>query len=230
MKKISIQQPEHLPWLGFWDKVRQVDEVVLLDNVKFKKKYFENRNKIKSAKKPIWLNVPVLTKGNSEIKINEVEIDTSQDWGAKCFKSLERCYMKSKYWGDYFSLFYELYHKEWTNLIDLNLHIIRFLAEEFGINKKFYLASDLKPEGASTELLLDICKKVGADCYLSGANGKKYLKEDLFKNHNIEVEYQNFNHPVYPQLYGDFAAGLSSIDLLFNCGKDSLSIIKEFNK
>ena len=88
----------------------------------------------------------------------------------------------------------------------------------------------LVPTGATTELLLDICKKVGANCYLSGANGKNYLNEDLFENDNIEVEYQNFNHPVYPQLYGDFVAGLSSIDLLFNCGKDSLSIIEQSNE
>ena len=229
MKKITIHQPEHLPWLGFWDKVRQVDEVVLLDNVQFEKNYFQNRNKIKSRNGFLWITVPVLMNRSSQ-KINEIKIDNSKNWRRKCWGSIMQCYMKSKYWDDYSLFFNELYQTEWTSLIDLNLHIIRFLADEFGINKKFYLASDLKPEGASTELLLDICEKVGADCYLSGASGKNYLNEDLFKSNNIEVEYQNFNHPVYPQLYGDFVDGLSSIDLLFNCGKDSLSIIEEFNK
>lgn len=229
MKKITIHQPEHLPWLGFWDKIRQVNEVVLLDNVQFEKNYFQNRNKIKARNGFIWITVPVL-KSKSSRKINEINIDNSKNWRRKCWGSITQCYTKSKYWDEYYSFFYELYHKEWTKLIDLNLQIIRFLAEEFGIKKKFYLASDLKPEGRSTELLLDICKKVEANCYLSGANGKNYLNVDLFKNNKIEVEYQNFNHPVYPQLYGDFVAGLSSIDLLFNCGKDSLSIIKQFNE
>lgn len=229
MKKITIHQPEHLPWIGFWDKIRQVNEVVLLDNVQFEKNYFQNRNKIKTHNKSLWITVPVL-KNKSSQKINEINIDNSKNWGRKCWGSIAQCYMKSKYWDEYYSFFYELYHKEWTKLIDLNLQIIRFLADEFGIKKKFYLASDLKPEGMSTELLLDICKKVGANCYLSGANGKNYLNEDLFENDNIEVEYQNFNHPVYPQLYGDFVAGLSSIDLLFNCGKDSLSIIEQSNE
>ena len=80
------------------------------------------------------------------------------------------------------------------------------------------MASSLNPEGKKNELLIDILKKVSAETYLSGVGAKAYMDEKLFENEGIKVIWQNFKHPVYNQLYGNFIPYLSSIDLLFNCG------------
>ncbi len=72
MKTIAIQQPEHLPWLGFFNKMLICDEYVFLDDVQFKKKYFENRNKIRTNQKEQWIIVPVRTKGKYLQRIREL--------------------------------------------------------------------------------------------------------------------------------------------------------------
>jgi hypothetical protein len=59
---------------------------------------------------------------------------------------------------------------------------------------------------------------VQADRYLSGVGARAYFEPEPFAAAGIEVLWQNFKHPIYPQLYGEFIPGLSSIDLLFNCG------------
>ena len=73
--------------------------------------------------------------------------------------------------------------------------------------------------------LVDICKIFKADVFYEGAAGRHYIDETFFLNQGINVEFQDYRHPVYPQLSGTFVPYLSIIDLLFNCGEDSLRII-----
>jgi len=103
-----------------------------------------------------------------------------------------------------------------------SLIFIEFISNYLGIKKKFLLASSLDVFGNSTDLLIDIIKKVGGDIYLSGSGGIKYQDEEKFSQNNIKLVYSDFKHPVYSQLWGEFIEGLSIIDLLFNCGKDSI--------
>ena len=56
---VTIHQPEHLPWLGFFDKIRQADVWVSLDHVQYRKNYFQHRNRIRGDRGAIWLTVPV---------------------------------------------------------------------------------------------------------------------------------------------------------------------------
>ena len=82
-------------------------------------------------------------------------------------------------------------------------------------------ASDLKAKGIRSDLLVNICKEMGADEYLSGPSGRNYLDDKLFKNEKIRVTYHEYIHPAYPQKFGGFSKGLSIIDMLANCGSDS---------
>jgi hypothetical protein len=85
----------------------------------------------------------------------------------------------------------------------------------------------LESRDGSTERLIDICKQLEGDVYLSGKDGAKYMETKLFENEGIQIIFQDYHHPRYKQLYGDFEPFLSVIDLLFNCGPDSLSILKK---
>ena len=77
---IAIQQPEHIPWIGFFNKMVQCDSFVYLDNVQFKKRYFENRNKVKGKSETLWLTVPVTSKGLYSQNLCDVQIDNDQAW------------------------------------------------------------------------------------------------------------------------------------------------------
>ena len=72
---VTIHQPEHLPWLGFFDKIRQVNLYIILDHVQYRKNYYQNRNRVCGDRGAEWLTVPVLTKGKLAQPINEVQID-----------------------------------------------------------------------------------------------------------------------------------------------------------
>lgn len=223
---VTIQQPEYLPWLGFFDKVRQADTVVLLDNVQFKKRYFENRNKIRTRLGWQWVTVPVITKGRYTQLINQVEIDDISHWQKKCWMSICWNYEKAPFFQKYGSFLEETYDKQWVYLADLNEEIIRHVIHELGIEVSIIRASALGVTGRGTNLLLEICQKLSADIYLSGISGKDYLEESKFTEQGVKVIYQEFYHPIYKQLYEPFMPCMSTIDLLFNYGDKSLDIIK----
>ncbi len=223
---ISIHQPQYLPWLGYFDKIERSDVFVFLDNVQFKKNEWQNRNKIKTSEGWQWLSVPVIHSFTQ--KISEVEINNTVQWGRKHLMALVTHYSKAPFYKDYIDFFEQAYAREWTYLVDINVHMIEYLVEALGVaDKKFVLASDLESREGSSERLIDICKQLGGDVYLSGKDGAKYMDLKFFKEEGIQVVFQDYKHPRYDQLYGDFEPFLSVIDLLFNCGPDSLSILKK---
>ncbi len=221
---VSIHQPQYLPWLGYFDKIRRSDVFVFLDNVQFKKNEWQNRNRIKTAEGGQWLTVPVIHRFSQ--KISEVRINTTVQWGKKHLRGLLTNYSRAPYFQEYISFFEQAYEREWQYLAELNMHIIRFLTEALGVReKRFELASAYEAREDRTGRLVDLCRQLGADSYLSGRDGAGYLNLKEFEQERIQVIFQDFKHPRYPQLFGDFEPFLSVIDLLFNCGPGSLSIL-----
>ncbi len=229
-KIVCITQPEHLPWLGYLDKMYQSDYLVFLDNVQFKKRHFENRNKIRtnSGNGFIWLSVPVLSKGKFEQKINEVEIDYNNNWTDKYLKSIEFNYKKSKYFNIYFDDLKKIIDKKHKYLVDLNIEIIGFMKDVFGLKVELLRASNISNDGKASNLILNILKNLDAKHYFSGEFGG--LDKKLLEQNDIKVTYQKFKHPEYEQLTGEYLIGMSFIDLLFNYGKDSLKLIYKDKK
>ncbi len=225
---VSVHQPQYLPWLGYFDKIRRSDIFVFLDNVQFKKNEWQNRNKIKTDKRWQWLTIPVIHRFPQ--KINEVKINNTVAWKKKHLNALYNHYSKTKYFKKYIPFFEKTFNREWENLVDLNIHMIAYLTEALEIRtKKFLRSSELRLREESTERLIDICKQLNADAYLSGKDGANYMNTELFEKEGIEIIYQEYKHPIYPQIYGDFEPFMSVLDLLFNCGPDSLSILVNEN-
>jgi hypothetical protein len=227
---VTIHQPEHLPWLGFFDKMRQADVFVLLDTVQFSKGDFQNRNRIKAQNGATWLTIPILKKGKSKQRIIGVEISNDRDWANRCWTLIDESYKDAPHFAEHRSFFEDLYAREWSKLVDLNTVIIRYLIDALALRCQVIAASELEiHEQGGTDLLVGICGALDADVYLSGSQGRTYLDESCFAKHGIEVRYQEFRHPVYPQLWGDFLSQMSTIDLLFNCGASSLEVIEAAN-
>ena len=228
---MTIHQPEYIPWLGFFNKLSYVSTYIALDNVQYRHKYFQNRNKVCTANGPVWLNVPIEKKGSRSSKIKDIKINNLTNWKEKTKKTIFYTYKKSKYFNDYFCYFDSLYSKEWEYLADLNLDIIENMLLFLGLDIKVIRASQINVDGKGESLILDICKKFKPNIYISGksgiaGHGSRY--ENNFIEAGIAVKYQNFKHPAYPQSNNscEFVSNMSIIDLLFNCGKDSINIIR----
>ena len=227
---LTAHQSKYLPWLGLFHKMALATHYVHFDQVQFQKKNFLNRNFIKGPDGlPLRLTVPVQTSGRSEQRIADTCIDNRTPWARKHWKSLRLAYAKAPFFKRYESFFEDVYARDWTLLVDLNRHLLDFFIVELDLQvEQLYMAVD-QFEGKGNDLVLDMCKKLEADCYIFGSGGLDYAQGEDFIAAGIHLRFQEYTHPAYPQLYGEFVDGLSIVDLLFNCGGDSLSVLMEGN-
>ncbi len=222
----SIHQPQYLPWLGYFSKIDRSDTFIFLDNVQFKKNEWQNRNRVRTAEGWQWITVPVLHKFLQ--KISEVEINNTVQWGKKHLNALITNYSKTPFFKEYIGFFEQTYAQDWKYLVDINIHIIQNLVKLMGISdKELILASKFESREGPTERLVDLCRQVEGDIYLSGKDGAKYMDLDIFEKEGIKIIFQDYKHPQYPQLFGSFEPYMSILDLLFNCGPESLSILRK---
>lgn len=225
--RIGMLQPGYLPWLEFFEQMYKSDIFVIYDDIQYDKGSWRNRNRIKTANGVQWLTVPVLMKFEDRPFIKEVKIDNKLPWRKKHLTSIRQNYSKAPFYNKYIEIFEEAYSREWEFLVDLDIYFILQLTKCLGMEeKKIIMSSSLNVAGNKIERLINICKLFNADTFYEGAAGRNYIDETLFNKEGIKVEFQNYKHPIYSQLYGDFIPYLSVIDLLFNNGEKSLSILK----
>jgi hypothetical protein len=223
---VAVHQPQYLPWLGYFDKMLKADVFCYLDTVQYKKNEWQNRNRIKTAGGWQWLTVPVTYRFPQ--KIAEVGIDNTADWGRRHLQALRTSYRRAPFFERYMPVFEEVLNRRWESIAALNLHLIQCLREILGIADKPALrASQIPAADDPTQRLIDICLALGGDTYLAGPGAAGYMDGERFRQKGIRVATQNFQHPVYPQLYDSFQDHLSIVDLIFNCGPDSAKIINK---
>ena len=246
---ITGHQPNYLPYLGFFHKITMCDVFVIVDTVQYVKRGpfgWINRNKIRTPEGWIWLTVPVLSKGKYTQNIIDTMIDNAKPWEHKHWRSINLSYQKAPYFNLYKDFFQKLYETKWEKLADLNEAAIKYIISALGIKVEITKTSLIEAEGHAsgqatgrsagrldrsavadngTDLIIDMCKKLGADTYVHGKHGKDYIDPSKFADNNIKCIYQEFNHPVYHQVYEPFIPEMSIIDLLFNHGPESLSVL-----
>lgn len=222
-RTIGILQPGYLPWLGFFEQLYKSDIFIIYDDVQYDKNSWRNRNRIKTSNGIEWLTIPVHGKITS--KILDIVIDNSKDWRRKHLKAIEVNYRKAPYFKDYWKIFEKILNQEWEKLIDLNMALICEINKILGINTKIEFSSKLNIIGDKINRLINICKYFDADVFYEGTAGKNYIDEKIFDEAGIKIKFQDYKHPVYHQIYGDFVPYLSIVDLIFNEGPKSLQIL-----
>ncbi len=215
---VSIHQPAYLPWLGYFDKIRRADRFIYLDTVQFQKNSFQNRNRVRSKSGPIWLTVPVITKGRLfSVPLGGVTIDNTQTWQSKHLVSMEMNYRRAERFSGIFPLLETYYRCRWDTLSELCWEMLMEFNRLLGIDTPIVRASEMdKAEGSKSDLVLNLCRATGATTYLSGSLGRDYLKLEDFDKAGIEVVFQDYVHPTYRQVYPGLEPFMGIVDLLFN--------------
>jgi len=218
-KTVVIHQPDFLSYLGFFHRLLDADLYVVLDDVQFvsSSRAWTNRDKIKTQNGEKWLTVGV-KKAPRNTDINQIMLSETIDWEKKNLNLLKQNYNKSKFFNEIFPYLEMLYKHSCKQLSAFNLASINMLIELFDIKIDIIKSSELKTTKTKSERLVEILTQVDATQYLSGIGAKDYHIERPFEEANIKVIWQDFSHPIYPQMHGEFIPYLSSIDLLFNCG------------
>lgn len=222
---VAIHQPNFLPWLGYFYKMARCDTFVWLDSVPYAKGSYTNRVKIKTAAGPQWWTVPVETHGKLGQPILEVRTSDTVDWRKKSIMTLRTNYQGCPHFQPHADRIFEILGGTDDRLAELNIRLIEYVAQQLGIRTPLRRSSQMAARGAATDLLIALSKEVGADTYLSGSGGANYQDAAAFQAAGLQLTYANYQHPVYPQAFGDFVPGLSIVDLLFNAGADSARIL-----
>jgi hypothetical protein len=228
-KIVVIHQPDFVPYLGFFQRFLSANEFIILDHVQFvnSARGWTHRDKIKTATGERWLTLSV-KKAPRDTPINKIELSTLVDWVTVNLNLLKQNYRHAPFFDEVFPLVVQLYEEPCRLMADFNLRFIELLMDLLDVRLPWVRSSSLNPQGSSNDLLIDLLGKVGATHYLSGNGARDYMKPESFARAGIEVIWQEFKHPVYPQQFGAFVPYLSALDVLFNCGvTDSRKILRE---
>jgi hypothetical protein len=225
----AVHQPNYLPWLGWFHKLAAADVFVYLDAVQYPRgRSFAARNRIKTPNGVAWLTVPVSVPKGREGKATYREVELAEPrWREKHLRTVETSYARAPHFDDVLEL-YRTGLEAGETLLEVNLALLEGFADYLGIATRRVVLSELLPEfGRKTELIVDACRALGADEYLSGSGGgTDYNDEEQLAEEGIALRYDAFEPAPYPQLWGDFEPGLSALDALMNCGPAARELIR----
>lgn len=232
---VTIHQPEHLPWLGFFNKIAKAELFVILDSVQYEKNYFQNRNRIMGTNGVQWISVPVSNKGHIDGTIATTLIANdpkNSKWKQKYLQTIKLSYGKHPFFNETFSVLEKAMLSEDANLCELNIAIIKAFCEQLEIHPDYIRSSELSVDGLKSDLILNICKATGADLYIAGPSGRDYLDMESFASQNIEIRFNDYHHPTYVQKKSEeFISHLSALDLFMNVGfSEAKNVIMEGNE
>ena len=219
-RTVVIHQPDFLPWLGFFHRLLKADLYIVLDHVQFVSgtaRSWMHRDRIKTSAGARWLSLS-LQRAPLGTPIRDIRLAPDPAWRARNLNLVRENYRKAPYFDYVFPQLERLYASSHTRLVDMNLDAIDLLCAAFDIHVERALSSEMSPAGASNEMLAELLRGSGATHYLSGLGAREYFDPAPFARAGVEVVWQDFTHPVYPQLHGPFVPMLSAVDMLFNCG------------
>lgn len=193
-----------------------------MDNAQFAKSgagTWSNRVQLIVNGEPAWVTMPIVRSFHGVRSVREMEISPDAEWRGKALRTIEHSYRRAPEFTDVFPWLEKLIENPTSNLAEFNLAAIRAICAALGLQTPFGLGSQLEVEGHATELLISMVKAVGGTAYLAGGGASGYQEDSKFHEAGIELIYQEFQHPTYPQSNTTtFKPGLSVVDALMNCG------------
>ena len=214
--------------MGFFDKVKNSDIFVLYDCAQYVNRNFHQRNRIRISEGNKWINVPVhRPRYHDKTPIQDISIKSEETikgtaWNEHMLKVIADNYRRADFFEEFFPGLEEILRKPGENLSELNTRLINYLARTFEIETMIISTKEL-PQRVNgkdaTEKIVNMCKDVGANAYLSGAGGRNYMDESQFERNGLGLVYQDYKHPTYKQNFPGFVPYMAAIDALFCVGK-----------
>ncbi|MBI38515.1 MAG: hypothetical protein CMF59_02875 [Leptospiraceae bacterium] len=223
-RTIAIHQPDFFPWLGFFDKMAQADCYIVFDHVQAPQgKSWLTRNRIRLGNEARWFTLPVKRSGKT--RIADLSISSDHTLLRKHLGTLRQAYQKAPFFEEIYAFVQSLYASIPEKVADFNFNAIKRISEALGLKPEFVFSSNMEQEGVvlqglgGNELVLELCRQVGAERYISGTGCLDFIEPWTFAAEGIEFWFQDFKHPKYKQVTSEeFISHLSILDVLFNVG------------
>jgi len=179
-----------------------------------------NRVQLLVDGKPDWVTMPLMRAYQGTRRVNEILINNTLNWQSKFLKTIATNYGRAPYFREIYSTIESLISHATVKLVDFNTAVLGTLIERLRLDHcAFIMASSLEVEGKATDMLIEMVRRVEGTTYLCGGGAFAYQEDEKFAAAEIDLQFQKFIHPVYPQHNTrEFVMGLSIIDALMNCG------------
>ena len=217
---LAGHQPNYWPYPGLIGKIMKADKFVYVTKVQFEKKSWQKLNRLRTKEGWSYIQVPTLTSGKFEQKICDVQIDNKTNWAEKHMKTIELLYGKAPFYPVYKDRLHEIYEEKWEYLSDLDICIMNFILEQLSNDTAVFYDMDYDFQGHKTGMLVDMCKKLECDTYLSNLGSQAYVDIDVFTDAGLNHLYIDYTGAEYNQQFRGFEPGLSILDMMMNCGND----------
>lgn len=222
MTIVAIHQPNFFPWLGYFDKIARSDVFVLLDHVQLQKTggTWSNRVKLLQGGEARWVTAPILRKFHGVLAIKDMEFQADSPWREKFMKSLVVNYGRARFFREILDFIEPLILNPENNLARYNGTAVTAIAQYLGLPaEKFRWSSEMGVDEQASDMLVTLTRAVDGNAYMCGGGAAGYQEDATFAAAGVGLIYQNFQHPVYPQIgTKEFVPGLSIIDALMNIG------------
>jgi len=227
-KRVAIVQSSYIPWKGYFDLIRSVDEFILLDTVQFSKGSWRNRNRIKTKDGLAWLSIPVRTKGRL-LQAVEDTVVSDPAWATRHWQNILGAYARTPFFERYAEPFEAAYRSfQSDRLSHINRVLTELVCRALGIATPIRSASDYRPGDGRMQRLVDLCQQAGATEYLSGPAARDYIDETLFAEAGIDLHFADYSgYPEYEQPYPPFEHAVAVVDLLFCTGPRAVDFMKD---
>ncbi|MCQ6556863.1 WbqC family protein [Streptomyces sp. C10-9-1] len=219
---LVAHQPAYLPWPGYFSRLADADELVLLDHVQFSERGWQNRNYIRGTAGLVRLTVPVRRRFGQSIADTRI---ADASWAGRHWRSLVQTYGRAPYWPEHQEALEAVYQKPWTHLAHVTEALLRLLLDAFDLPVAMVRTSDRPPAGQQTDMLINLCRQRGATRLRVGTGALGYLNLRLLAERAITVEVASYSHPPYGSAPG-WRPGLSSLDLLLHEGPNALAVLR----
>ena len=172
--KVAIMQPYTFPYIGYFNLINSADHFVFMDDVKFKKKGWINRNRIALEGKPHQFTIPLL-KTSQNRYIKDIKTYKPNYFLNKLIIKFDHAYNKAPY---FINAKKEIKTALFTdsNLIStIAINSIKTVCKYVGLKKKFHRSSIISPETiklSPAERIIAITKSLGCNKYNNLPGGK----------------------------------------------------------
>lgn len=226
----AVHQPNYLPWLGFFHKIRHCDVFILLDDVQFPRRQghgnWVNRTKVNVNGGARWLTVPVSRPSGTQL-IRDVRA-VHESWRDDHRRTIDVSYRSAPWFKDLNGFVVSLFAGGGETLMEFNLRAITAILSLLGRNdgKKIVMASSFGISSAGTDRLVDLVRSAGASVYVTGRGAGEYLEPEKFAAASLSLAVQQFAEVERPQLRTNaFVPGLSILDALLMVGVDGVNVM-----
>lgn len=210
---LVAHQPAYLPWPGYFSRLLDVGQLVLLDHVQYSAGGWQNRNFVRGQRGGrLRLTVPVSSRGRPPISRVQV---ADQGFRARHWRTLSENYARAPYWQQFEPALRSVYARPWARLADLNEELIRVLLAGFGLPVIMHRSSSLNLGGAKTAMLADLACRTGKTVLRVGEGAASYLDAGFLASRGIRVEVASYG---YPDRSAPPGGPVSALDLLLRCG------------